>query len=175
MSAYVDCELPGVEMLAVRQHLSDCKECEAEFEDLLKIKRAFGAMSPRIPAPDLPNRILQCLDQVSHPAHERWLTLISQRVCVMPRLRTAAVGVMLFAALFTLRAGSFYNSTSYQMAQSPPAIEFGTAAPSIFTMPAAETSSFGTILEPEQWEPSEVPTMQYGGPVLTLATYPPSM
>ena len=105
ISAYVDSELPGVEMLAIRQHLNQCSECNLEFEGLLRIKRTFGTMQPSRPATDLPDRIFERLDQVSHPRHEKFLASLSKRLDFFPaRMRFAAVGMAMFAFLFMVRS-----------------------------------------------------------------------
>ena len=105
ISAYADCELPGVEMLAVRQHLNQCSECNLEFESLLSIKRAYGTLQPGHPASDLPARILQRLDQVSHPPHEQFLASLSKRFSFFPaKARFAAVGMAVFTILLTIRS-----------------------------------------------------------------------
>ena len=41
MSAYIDNELTGMEMLAIRRHTSVCKECELEFRSIYEYKRKF--------------------------------------------------------------------------------------------------------------------------------------
>ena len=120
ISAYVDSELPGVEMLAVRQHLSDCAECNSEFEALLRIKRAYGRLSPGIPSPALTLRIYQELDQLSHPHQERGVASPKKRFTFFPgRLRFAAASVAMFAALLTLRSGQIYRD-SYAFLPLPP-------------------------------------------------------
>ena len=111
ISAYVDSELPGVEMLSVRQHLSDCAECNSEFEALLRIKRAYGRLSPGIPSPALTLRIYQELDQLSHPRQEHVVSLKKRFTFFPGRLGFAAASVAMFAALLTLRSGQLYRDS----------------------------------------------------------------
>ena len=114
ISAYVDSELPGVEMLAIRQHLNECRECNSEFETLLRIKRAFGKLLPKHPAENLADRICRQLDQVPLPAHEQFLATLRKHLTLFPgRLRLAASGVGLVAILFMLRAGSITTNYTY--------------------------------------------------------------
>ena len=40
LSAYMDGELAGVENLQIRQHLSNCDDCNDEYEELLGTKTA---------------------------------------------------------------------------------------------------------------------------------------
>ena len=151
MSAYADSELPGIEMLAVRQHLSECTECRLEFESLLTIKRAFGGLHPKRPAPDLPSRIFQRLDQVSRPRHEQVLASLRRHLTVFPaRLRLAAVGVSVFAMLLMLRSGQISMTSYAYIPLSPPAQQTSLAELNAVGLPAmVETASFNTTPSPE--------------------------
>lgn len=112
ISAYVDCELPGVEMLAVRHHLNECTECNSEYENLLTIKRAFGGLNPRVPNPGLADRIYFQLDQLSETPQEHFLTNLRRRLTFVPgKLRFAAATMGMFAVLLTLRSGQIYNGS----------------------------------------------------------------
>lgn len=46
ISAYVDGELCGVEMLRLRDHLAQCKDCHAEVEELKAVKRLLSGQNP---------------------------------------------------------------------------------------------------------------------------------
>lgn len=48
LSAYLDLELTGYEMLAVRHHLRGCSECRADYEALAQVRRLLGAL-PAVP------------------------------------------------------------------------------------------------------------------------------
>ncbi|MBX7132787.1 MAG: zf-HC2 domain-containing protein [Fimbriimonadaceae bacterium] len=50
VSAYVDGELCGTEMLNLRSHLMVCKACAAEVEELKAVKRVMGAQ-PEVEVP----------------------------------------------------------------------------------------------------------------------------
>jgi len=63
ISAYVDGELPGVEMLAVRQHISDCGDCKSEFESILLVKRSISCLAPKCPSTDLAASICMKLSE----------------------------------------------------------------------------------------------------------------
>ena len=112
ISAYVDCELPGVEMLAVRQHLSDCPECNSEFESLLRVKRAYGSMSPKEPSPALAHRIYREIDTLSQTPREHVVASLRRRFTFVPgRLGLAAASIAVFAILLTLRSGQLYRDS----------------------------------------------------------------
>jgi anti-sigma factor RsiW len=106
ISAYVDSELPGVEMLAVRQHIGQCAECNTEYESLLKMKRAFGGMNPKMPSPGLADRIYFQLDQVSEAPKEPFGAAIRKRMTFFPgKLRLAAAAIGTIAIMLTVRSG----------------------------------------------------------------------
>lgn len=57
LSAYLDRELSGDEMLTIRTHLSDCSTCREEMEELRMLKRMLcSAPAPEPPA-DLADRL----------------------------------------------------------------------------------------------------------------------
>jgi predicted anti-sigma-YlaC factor YlaD len=112
ISAYVDSEIPGVEMLAVRQHLSDCPECNSEFESLLRVKRAYGALSPKDPSPALAMRIHQEIEALSQTPREHVVATLRRRFTfVHTRLGLAAASIAVFAVLLTVRSGQLYQDS----------------------------------------------------------------
>ncbi len=44
LSAYLDRELTGMEMLQIRSHLGDCDQCRAEYEALQRMKMLLGRL-----------------------------------------------------------------------------------------------------------------------------------
>lgn len=116
MSAYVDCELSGLEMLAIRQHLSECPECNSEFQSLFQVKRALGRLSSRHPRPDLADRICRRLDLVQRPLPWQKQVLHSLRDHVHslhPRFGWAAVCLGLLAVSMVFRGGQMSGSSPY--------------------------------------------------------------
>ena len=112
ISAYVDCEIPGVEMLAVRQHLSECAECNSEYECLLRVKRAFGSLDPQVPSPALAERIFLRLDQLAEAPQNHFFSSLRKHLTFFPgRLRFAAASMGAIAVLLTIRSGQIYNTT----------------------------------------------------------------
>lgn len=181
ISAYVDCELPGVEMLAVRQHLNQCSECNLEFESLLSIKRAFGTLQPGRPASDLPVRIFQRLGQVSHPPHEQFLASLSKRFTFFPaKVRFAAVGMAVLTILLMVRSGQMV--TNYAIIPMSPSMAVNGLAESspVQLLPAnsiVEASPFNIPLRglpTRPWglsEKPDEPTDLTPGPGIILAGY----
>ncbi len=106
ISAYLDGELAGHEMLLVRHHLSGCGECSVEYESLLTTKRAFGRLHPKRPSDDLAARICSRLSEVHIPPHVKLLMSLSRYVHQFPAgVKVGAVGVAVLAALLLVRGG----------------------------------------------------------------------
>ncbi len=49
LSAYIDREITGYEMLEMREHLGRCTECRSEHESLLTVKRLLSALPDKEP------------------------------------------------------------------------------------------------------------------------------
>lgn len=114
ISAYVDCELPGLEMLAVRQHLHECKECNAEFEITLRVKRTLGSLTAKRPSDQLAAQIIHQLDYVSIPAYEHLFSSIRKRMGVHSgRLGFAVATAGILAAMFIVRPGEMQRTDVY--------------------------------------------------------------
>lgn len=115
VSAYVDGELPGVEMLAIRHHLAECTECTKEYESILNLKRLFGRLQPKRPRTDLAAKICQSLDQLAQPSHDRWITVLTRYLQPLPsRIRIAAAGLAVLSALLVIRVGGSTQSNILQ-------------------------------------------------------------
>ena len=74
ISAYVDGELTGAEMLAIRRHLGECPECMEECESVRRAKRAVARLRTVSPRADFAACIVRKLDEVSIPPYQRALT-----------------------------------------------------------------------------------------------------
>ncbi|HUV04780.1 MAG TPA: zf-HC2 domain-containing protein [Armatimonadota bacterium] len=180
ISAYVDCELSGLEMLAVRQHLSDCGECTLEFESLLGVKKALGSLCAQRPTSDLANRICARLDQLSLPKGNLILAALQANLTAFPaRLRWAAAGLSVFTVLLMLRAGQM-STNQPLLAQLPSDTQLiGTAehglTPTIPRVPEEEFVPFGAAPAPasasHHWELSKAPDSAFPSTTLTQTGY----
>lgn len=59
LSAYLDGELGGEEMIQVREHLRGCSCCDKEFAALRVIKRSLAQLSCAGPEPDFEARLIE--------------------------------------------------------------------------------------------------------------------
>lgn len=57
LSAYLDSELSGNEMLAIRQHISKCEGCREEEQSLRNLKRLLASSRTPEPSDDLADRL----------------------------------------------------------------------------------------------------------------------
>jgi len=71
MSAYVDGELTGADMLEIRRHLSECSECAEEHESILLTKVAVSRLRTAAPQVDLAKSIISRLDDVRVSPRQR--------------------------------------------------------------------------------------------------------
>jgi len=67
LSAYLDRELSGDEMLDIRAHLSECRECQFEADNLRSLKRLLMGMEAPEPPIDFESRLVA---SVMHPRDE---------------------------------------------------------------------------------------------------------
>lgn len=67
LSAYLDAELAGTEMLDIRDHLSRCPSCAREYDELRQTKRLLGTLALRTPeaGTDFETRLRQSVAQQS--------------------------------------------------------------------------------------------------------------
>ncbi len=180
ISAYVDCELPGVEMLSIRQHLSECSECSFEYESLLRVKRVFGSMAPKTPSPALTERIYLRLDQLAEAPQDHVLSSLRKHLTFFPgRLGFAAAAVGIIAMLLTIRSGDIYN-TQYSLLPQQGQIEvasIGSSDPgTLFPATSHVASAHVTAPPPAPAEPWDVQNTGGGQPgSMMLASYSPGM
>ncbi|MCX8052820.1 MAG: anti-sigma factor [Armatimonadetes bacterium] len=72
ISAYVDGELAGTEMLAIRRHLSECPECCQEYESVRQVKQALSRLRTVFPRNDLAAAIARRLDEVQVATYQKF-------------------------------------------------------------------------------------------------------
>lgn len=102
LSAYVDGELCGGEMLRVRRHLNDCRECAADVEELKAVKRLLGTQ----PEVDVPLGFEERLVSfVLNSNESRRQEAPVWRLALMSSM-AAAAGVFMLLQLFAHRESS---------------------------------------------------------------------
>jgi anti-sigma factor RsiW len=101
LSAYIDRELTGVEMLHLQRHLGDCDRCRIEYEALRRTKMLLGRLRAPDPDRDFVVRAVQRwqFQALRRPERPRpvWLTRLS--LLPWPRLTLGLTTAALAAAL----------------------------------------------------------------------------
>lgn len=69
ISAYIDGELTGVEMLEIRRHLDYCRSCTLQYESLRLTKQLLSGLAYAEPRAGLAGRICTRLDEVTVPRY----------------------------------------------------------------------------------------------------------
>lgn len=159
ISAYLDGELGGQEMLAIRHHLTGCTVCADEYESLLAIKRSFGKLRPARPVDDLAARICSSLVEVHIPLHVRMLSALRRLVPSFPAgVRVGAAGIAVIAGLLMIRGGDVpgprlagipISSTTLQAFAQDEPLHLSTVAETPARSMAAVYDG-----EPARWQPA---------------------
>jgi hypothetical protein len=146
LSAYIDGELTGVEMLEIRRHLSDCADCEEEHAAILFTKQALSRLGSIVPKEDFVAKLSLSLDEVQITPYQRMLNSISR--VMQKRFAPAAtvLAVSGFAMVVLSSGGSFDGSiggNDQYTAEFPISGGYSTASfiPELHTNPEAMASS----------------------------------
>ncbi len=155
ISAYIDGELTGAEMLAIRRHLSECSECTREYESLRGLKEAMSRLRTVVPRKDLAAAVVAKIEEQQFTRTHRFGTWAARLTFAKLSPVTAALAVF-GAALVLLTAGgmegfnpdisgnqtAFLSQThqvSFLSEISLPHVEFQFSKPLVVTS-AAQTS-----------------------------------
>lgn len=76
LNDYVDGELSGYEMRAVRSHLDDCAVCHQELVDLRALKAAVHEVPVFEPTPEFEEQLISAVFAHEEPRARRRLTLV---------------------------------------------------------------------------------------------------
>ena len=99
LSAYVDRELSGDQMIALRSHIERCPECKAEYESLTSLKSALAALPMHEPPKGLEQDVIRMVRGLE-PAHAR--TRLSWALLAATSVAAAALAVLTFNVFFGL-------------------------------------------------------------------------
>jgi anti-sigma factor RsiW len=72
LSAYLDRELSGNELLELRAHLAECRECRTEETELRNLKLMLGGLEAPQPSDDLCDRLCCAVLQEARKSEQRW-------------------------------------------------------------------------------------------------------
>jgi anti-sigma factor (TIGR02949 family) len=102
ISSYVDGELPGDEMIAIRRHVDACTSCAQEFGTFRGIKRVVATLPEREASPDLEARVLAAVRTAARPVPGMNTWWPSGRMAIA----LAAAAVAMFCVMMLRGSGS---------------------------------------------------------------------
>jgi anti-sigma factor RsiW len=138
MSAYVDGELTGAEMLAIRRHISDCRDCSAEYESLKMTKLALARLRTIRPRKDLTACIIRKLDQVSIPPYQRAINVIYGYVA--RRLSPVATALAVSGLVLAILAAGGQDRILVARSDAVATVPFGMRTAAVSFMPTVPDS-----------------------------------
>lgn len=117
LSAYLDRELSGDEMLSVREHVNECAECSVELEQLKRVKSLLSHSKAVRPDPSVYSRMKNAIHgpRYTRAQRQRGWGLMALTACA------SALGVaMVFAQAEDRKSdeGTRVAETSAQFAES---------------------------------------------------------
>lgn len=78
LSAYLDEELAGREMIEIRDHVSQCRDCEEELRCVEGLKRLLGNTAVPEPSQDFEDRLVsRVLSATAKPAEVRKISFVA--------------------------------------------------------------------------------------------------
>ncbi len=135
MSAYVDGELTGVEMLDIRRHLAECSECEEEYEAVLLTKQAVSRLISVAPREEFVAMLMSNLNVVQVSPYQKAANSL-WRLVHTKMAPVAAAAAAAGVAIFIMTSGNFESDD--QMAASLP---FTNQSVSVSSLPEVYSSN----------------------------------
>ena len=143
ISAYIDGELAGVEVQAIRQHLRQCAECNDEYEGLLQTKRMLARLKVQPPPPNLQGRILENIrNQRGETASHREAAKATLSLSPFAKRWFLGMGVGAVAVLVATSALKDPNEIRWEKVEGGAST---TQAPSFAPSLATENASFAPV------------------------------
>lgn len=116
LSAYMDGELSGAEMLDIRRHLSECAECNEEYESMRVLKHTLSSLRMMQPKSGFAESIIIALDEVNVSFLQRMLNRIVALTGNKIRPLTGAVALSLVLFAFV---SVWFVGNNQSMVQTP--------------------------------------------------------
>jgi len=117
LSAYLDGELTGQEMMLVRRHLSSCEACSTELAGIREVKMSLSELTPATPDDEFLGHIFQGLDNVTASPKGIRLFWDMHRVSLTNSFNkaglAAAVCSLLFIAVYFTNGGMENGKIQY--------------------------------------------------------------
>lgn len=113
LSAYIDSELTGTEMIYVRNHIYTCDNCNREYKSLLAVKRSLGVMSLKVPLSDNFAAMICSKTEIESLPKQR-KNFIPSQINIIPtiiKFRFAMISIGIIC-IFLLIGSSTINTTN---------------------------------------------------------------
>lgn len=133
LSAYVDGELTGAEMLEIRRHLSYCPECSEEHEALLFMKRAVSRLRTVAPRQDFMVELMSSLDVVRVSPYQKAMN--SMMRFVHRRLSPAAAALAASGVALVIMSAGGMDVITLNTDQEPSGAQYGVHSAAVSLLP----------------------------------------
>jgi len=168
VSAYMDGELTGTEMLQIRRHLDGCRACTLQYESLRYTKHLVARLSYAEPRAGFAERICARLDSIEVPGYQRvWNRLAAYG---HKHLTPLAAGFLALGGILVLLAAGSVKGPEVTIAQTPSFYPTGSLRyppAEVVTTPAAFLTPGPT--PPRPLIPEPAPDEANGSRIFTLA------
>jgi hypothetical protein len=159
LSAYLDSELTGCQMLVVRRHISHCRDCASELESLRELKELLASLPVHAPRESWRRNLDSCLDRESESWPEKIVSFCTKPIPAVTFTRWRRMGsacALTGLALFLLTGPSEQNSANFGDRRifvsvgSPSPFAFGSSSESPVIRSRAKIYSFIDFLDPNR-------------------------
>ena len=122
LSAYVDGELPGNDMLIIRNHLSECESCAKEHASIRQTKHMLSRLKTASPRAELVGTIISNLDSAPQQGLRSFFSYHIQPIksSVLRTSLAAALGCVILIAIFITPHTSHNANQNDSMIASDP-------------------------------------------------------
>ena len=150
LSAYLDSELTGYEMIAIRDHLAACPACSEERCSLARVRAVLRALPQADPRPDWAAEMSSRIGYCTLPFWERLRLALGRDIAASPQLSRRLVSGAMLSAI-----GIFLVAAVIDPTGSPNSAQIVGAAIDASATPRAN-QSYGPVLLYDQamYEPS---------------------
>jgi anti-sigma factor RsiW len=158
VSAHIDGELTGVEMLEIRRHLEECRACMLQYESLRYTKQLLSRLQYAQPRPGFSESICARLDIMEVPGYVRlWNRM---RVFGRQRVPPIAAGCAALGAVLVLLASHAVKQPDVIALHHP---QVAVGGLSIDSGPATLTQVDYSFAQPKSSDRPLIPEPAYAG------------
>jgi anti-sigma factor RsiW len=128
LSAYLDRELPGDAMIAVRRHVEQCDECQRELESIRRVKASLSALPVMEPSAQFAQRMTSLVSGGATPTPRLPFGVVLATSVAAAVLAVVVFNIFLSGGRGSIEEGSRFDAASDSALTEP---DFGGHAPLI--------------------------------------------